>query len=113
MFGWFGGDGWHDTIAKWTNSAGFNVDYFLIAAAIVGEVIISVIFFFGFLTRLAAFMAVLITAGSLYYVQGGQSFESVQFPLMVLSASLALLFIGGGHLSIDRSIGANLLPHIG
>ena len=113
VFGWFGGDGWQGTVALWTDPNGLSLSYAMIAIVMVAEVVVSIGLFFGILTRIAAAVAVLIMAGSLFYIEGGLSFEAVELPLVVIAAGLALIFMGGGLLSLDRSLSTKLLPHVG
>lgn len=112
-FGWFGGDGWQHSIEAWSAANGPALPMAVTVTLIVAELAIPIGLVLGFLTRIAAFASVVIMIGELYYISGSPTFDAVQLPLMVLSASLALLFFGGGNLSVDRSIGANLLPYVG
>ncbi len=52
-------------------------------------------------------------AGSLYLMQQGASFATIEYPLLVVAAGLALVFTGGGTLSFDRGISKALLPEVG
>ena len=112
-FGWFGGEGWLATVNAWTSAEGVNMPTILISAAIVAELAVVVMLFFGLLTRLGGLLVVILMGAAIFYVHGGTTFENVQLPLTILASGLALLFMGGGHLSIDRAIGSNLLPTIG
>jgi putative oxidoreductase len=112
-FGWFGGEGWQSSIEAWSSASGPGLPVAVTIALIVAELLIPVGLVFGFLTRIAALASVVIMAGELYYISGSPTFDAIQLPLMILSAGLALLFIGGGNLSVDRSISSNLLPYVG
>ncbi len=112
-FGWFGGGGWHATMESWSSAEGPGLPAAVTVALIVAQLVVPMGLVLGFLTRLAALAVVVIMAGELYYVSGGATFDAVQLPLMILAAGLALLFIGGGHLSVDRGISKNLLPYVG
>ena len=112
-FGWFGGDGWHETISAWTDPNGVNLSQFMIITIIVAELLIAVSLFFGLFTRISGLLVVLIMGGALYYRYGGHGFDAVQLPIVIMASGMALLFMGGGYLSMDRSIGRNLLPYIG
>lgn len=112
-FGWFGGDGWHATIAAWGAASGPGLPAAVTTAFIAAELAIPVLLVPGFLTRLGGLAVIILMAGELFFVSGGTTFDAVQLPLMILSAGLALLFVGGGHLSIDRSLSRNLLPWVG
>jgi len=112
VFGWFGGEGWQATIAAWTESGtGFSLSYLTAAFVMVADVLISVALFFGFLTRLAALGVALIMGGSLIFLYTYTGFESIELPILIVTSGLSLFFLGGGSLSIDRAISANLLPY--
>ena len=104
-FGWVGGDGWQETMALWT--------YLVVALLVVVELAVVAGLFLGFLTRLAGLGVFVIMAGAMFYIHGGTTFEAVEYPLVLMAAAIALVFIGGGHLSIDRAISCNLLPYVG
>lgn len=112
-FGWFGGDGWVKTIEAWGAAAGPALPAAVTTALIVAQLVIPASFLTGLFTRVAALAVVVIMAGELYYVSGGTSFDAVELPLVLLASGLALLFFGGGNLSVDRRISANLLPYVG
>jgi len=112
-FGWFGGEGWLATVHAWTSAEDVNMPTVLISAAIIAELVVVVLLFFGLLTRLGGLLVVVLMGAAIFYVHGGTTFENVQLPLTILASGLALLFMGGGHLSIDRAIGSTLLPTIG
>ena len=110
-FGWFGGDGWQETMALWTSAV--SLPYIVVALLVVLELAVVAGLFLGFLTRLAGLGVFVIMGGAMFYVHGGTTFEAVEYPLVLMAAAIALVFIGGGHLSIDRAISSNLLPYIG
>lgn len=112
VFGAFGGDGWHKTIEAWASPDGPALPAVVTMAVIVAQLVIPLSMIFGLFTRLAA-LATVIMAGELYYVSTGTTFDAIELPLMILAAGLALLFFGGGYMSLDRSISKNLLPHVG
>ncbi len=108
-FGWFGGEGWSATLAT---LADVGLPAVLAATAMAVEFAIAPLLFFGFLTRLAAFLGCGLMFGTLYFIYGGSAFLELQAPLLVLASCLALLFSGGGGMSIDRAISSALLPPI-
>jgi len=110
-FGWFGGDGWHETMALWTSAV--NLPYIVVVLLVVVELAVVAGLFFGFLTRLAGLGVFVIMADAMFYIHGGTTFEAVEYPLVLMAAAIALVFIGGGQLSIDRAISCNLLPYVG
>lgn len=82
------------------------------AVAIFVEFALAPLLLFGFLTRLAAFLGCGLMFGTLYFIYGGSAFIELQAPLLVLASCLALLFSGGGGMSLDRAISNTLLPPI-
>ncbi len=110
--GWFGGPGWDTTLASWTTSLGLPI--FLGAIVIAGELLICVSLFFGFLTRLSGLGVVAIMSGAIVVlVRGGAGVMDLELPVLVCTAGLALFFLGGGALSLDRAISRNILPVVG
>jgi putative oxidoreductase len=112
-FGWFGGDGWANTMALWTSAESYDLPYLVVAFLLVAELAVCLGLIFGFLTRLAAFAVVIIMAVVLIFVHGGTTFEAVEFPLVLLAVGLSLVITGGGYFSLDRAISVNLLPNVG
>jgi putative oxidoreductase len=112
-FGWFGGVGWSKTIALWTSAEGYSLPYVLAAFFVVAELAVCVALFFGFLTRLAALAVVAVVGGILIFVQEVTTFESVEFPILLIAAGLSLMITGAGSFSMDRAISVNLLPQVG
>lgn len=110
--GWFGGPGWDTTLASWTTALGLPA--FLGAIVIASELLISVSLFFGFLTRLSGLGVVAIMSGAVVVlVRGGAGIMDLELPVLVCTAGLALFFLGGGALSLDRAISRNILPVVG
>lgn len=112
-FGWFGGDGWQATLDLWAQAPGAHLPSVMMSVVIAAEVAAAVGLFLGFLTRLAGLSVFLIMSGALFYIHGGTTFDAVEYPLVLMAAGMALAFIGGGHLSVDRVISSNLLPVVG
>jgi putative oxidoreductase len=112
-FGWFGGPGWSNTIALWTSADNYGLPYVLAAFFLVGELAVCLALFFGFLTRLAALAVVAIMGGILIFVQDTTTFESVEFPILLIAVGLSLMITGAGSFSMDRAISVNLLPQVG
>ncbi|MEX1118432.1 MAG: DoxX family membrane protein [Terrimicrobiaceae bacterium] len=108
-FGWFGGEGWMATLAALSE---IGLPTILGAVVMIVEFVIAPLLLLGFLTRLAALLGCGLMFGSLYFIYGGSAFLELQAPLLVLASCLALLFSGGGGLSIDRAISSALLPPI-
>lgn len=114
-FGWFGGEGWIATIDAWTAADGLGIPYVVVAAIIVLELALALGLFLGFLTRLNGLAVAILMIGAIIYIHShdGTTFEKIEYPILFVSAGLALVFTGGGALSIDRGISSNLLPSVG
>lgn len=111
-FGWFGGLGWQGTIESWSASLGLPV--VLGSSVILLELVVCLLLFLGFLTRLAGLGVVLIMTGALLVLgRSTMVFSDLELPLLVWSAGLSILCLGGGALSVDRGISKNLLPIVG
>lgn len=113
MFGWFGGDGWTETLGTWSASEGLGLPVALAGAAIVGELLAAVAMFFGFFTRLAALGVMAIMAGAMVIVHAGEGISANEYPAALGMVAFALLFLGGGRLSFDRALSGQLLPGFG
>ncbi|MFZ4777723.1 MAG: DoxX family protein [Terrimicrobiaceae bacterium] len=112
--GWFGGAGWTATIERWTSMTGFGFPDVLAPLVMISELAITLALFLGFFTRLAGFGVAIIMSGALLVAaKNSQAFGDLEFPFMIWTAGLTLLFIGGGALSLDRAISKNLLPIVG
>jgi putative oxidoreductase len=112
-FGLFGGDGWSGTLKNFSGEGGMGFPVAVAALVMITEVMAAIAMVFGFLTRLAAFGVVVVMSGALYFVHAGQGWAKCEFPFAVLMVGIALVFLGGGRLSIDRMISGQLLPTIG
>ncbi len=112
-FGLFGGEGWTKTMSQWTSPEGLGLPVLIAGLAIIGEVVIAVAMFFGLLTRLAALGVMAIMAGAIVIVHAGDGIAANEFPLTLGMIGLALLFLGGGRLSLDRAVSQQLLPGFG
>jgi len=97
-------------MATLTTLSEMGLPSILAATAIVVEFAIAPLLLLGFLTQLAAFLGCGLMFGTLYFIYGGSAFLELQAPLLVLASCLALLFSGGGGMSIDRAISSALLP---
>jgi putative oxidoreductase len=113
MFGWFGGDGWTETLRTWSSPDGLGLPVALAATAVVGEVLVAVAMFFGFFTRLAALGVVAIMAGAIVLVHAGDGIAANEYPATLGMVAFALLFLGAGRLSLDRALSNQLLPGFG
>jgi putative oxidoreductase len=110
--GWFGGPGWSGTLAAWSETLGMPTA--VAAAIIIGEVLVCLSLFFGFLTRLAGLGVMIIMSGAFVVVaRSAGGFADLELPLIVCASGFALFSFGAGALSVDRAISRNLLPLVG
>lgn len=112
-FGWFGGDGWTATLGQWTAADGLGLAVPVAAMAILGEVAVAVALFLGLMTRLAGLGVMAIMAGAISVVHAGEGVAAWEYPLTLGLVALALVFLGGGRLSVDRGLSQQLLPGFG
>jgi putative oxidoreductase len=112
-FGWFDGQGWSATLLAWSGENGMGFSVGTAVTVMLIEILVAIAMFFGFLTRLAAVGAMVVMAGALHYVHVPQGIASSEFPFAVFMVAVAVFFLGGGRLSVDRAISGQLLPTIG
>jgi putative oxidoreductase len=111
MFGWFGGAGFTATIHNF-GQRGFAAP--LVVLVIAAEFFGSIGMILGCLSRIAALgiavdMAVAaITTTSKFGMfinwAGKQKGEGMEFQFLMVAMALAIVFAGGGALSVDRAI---------
>ncbi|MBL8049120.1 MAG: DoxX family protein [Chthonomonas sp.] len=111
LLGAFGGAGFNGTI-KWMGSQG--IPSWLAALAIFAEFFGGLGLIFGVFTRFAAFGVACTMGGALItkfkevgwqvdtQANAMQTFSGLGFPLVIMGASLALMLIGGGQLSLEN-----------
>ena len=110
-FGWYGGPGFQKTIEMFS-ALGFAPWMTLVLMFI--ELFGSLELIFGLLTRLSA-LGITITISTCAYMNhiqngffmnwfGNQAGEGVEYHLLVIGITLALMISGGGLLSVDRVI---------
>ncbi len=111
LFAWFGGYGLEGT-GQFMASQGLEPGFLMALLVGSAEFFGGLALIFGLLVRPAAgvlaitmLVAILMvhSAGGLFLSNGG-----FEFALALLSASVALVFIGGGRLSVDKLISAKL-----
>ena len=112
-FGWFGGDGFEQSLRLLTDSSTFGIPGLLAATAIILEMAIVPLLAFGFFTRLAALAGAGIATGALVFIHRSAPFQDMELSLLVLASCLALMILGGGFLSLDRRLSRHFLPEIG
>jgi putative oxidoreductase len=103
LFGWFGGYGLEGT-GQWMASIGFEPGYLMALLSGSAEFFGGIALILGLLTRpAAAVVAVTMLMAMTVHVGNGLflSNNGYEFALSLLAASVALVFHGGGRLSID------------
>jgi len=109
-FGWFGGNGFAETVAAMSSPESLGIPIPLAVIAIVSEVVASILLLLGLATRLAAVLTVAVMAGALTLVHIGSSFLTMEFPILVLACGFSLAISGAGAFSLDRRIAEGLMP---
>ncbi|QEM69372.1 DoxX family protein [Geobacter sp. FeAm09] len=112
LFGWFGGHGLSATIAMFADN--MHIPAPLTILVVLGESLGAVGLVFGLLTRVAAFgilssmvgAAALVTWPNGFFMNwfGKQAGEGIEYHLLAIAISVALLIGGGGRWSVDRLI---------
>jgi putative oxidoreductase len=97
-------DGAHATarfITKmgWPQEFSATLAWYLIVAHVVGGVLLVL----GYWTRLAAFAQLPILLSAVLMLHWRQGFSGLQFPVLVLVATVAIVLLGPGTLALDRT----------
>lgn len=106
LFGWFGGYGLEAT-GQWLASIGFEPGYLMALLAGSAEFFGGIALVLGLLTRPAAAVAAFTMLMAMTVHVGNGLFVSnngYEFALVLLAASVSLVFQGGGSLSADQWI---------
>jgi putative oxidoreductase len=110
VLGWFGGQGFLQTVDQFTRAFGLPVYiiYLVMAAELLGSLGLIV----GFLTRIAAFGIFCVMFGAIVLVHfqngffmnwtGTQSGEGFEYHIVVIAMALVLMIKGGGFFSFDH-----------
>lgn len=109
-FGLFDGSGWSKTIVEWSGEGGMGFPVWVPVLVMIVELACSLGMFLGLLTRFAALGIAAVMAGALLFVHGPQGIPSSEYPFAIMIIALALLFLGGGRLSLDAAISSQLIP---
>jgi len=109
LLGWFGGGGVSGTIQFFeTNLALFPGWFWAVSAGLI-ELVGGLCLLFGFLTRPVALLVVIEMLIAAFYVHLPNGFfwtgGGYEYPLMLTVIALAILFRGGGRLSVDSALG--------
>lgn len=109
LFGWFGGRGFSATITSYGQL--YHLPAAVVVLVIAAESLGSVGLIFGFLTRFDAFAIALDMLGAIKLVTlqngffmnwaGRQHGEGIEFQILVIGMSIALMWKGAGALSLD------------
>jgi putative oxidoreductase len=110
-FGWFGGAGFTATIHGF-GQRGFPAP--LVILVIAAEFLGSIGLIVGFLSRIAAFgiavdmavAAITVTSKFGLFINwaGKQKGEGMEYQLLMIAMTLAIVIAGGGALSVDRAL---------
>ncbi|MEM8868632.1 MAG: DoxX family protein [Verrucomicrobiota bacterium] len=107
LFGWFGGYGLENTGKFFGETLGLEPGILMAAIAGGTEFFGGLFLIAGFLTRFSAAaiagtmaVAILTVHNSAYFASN----NGMEYPLMLLLASVALVISGGGALSADRKL---------
>jgi len=107
LFAWFGGYGLEGT-GQWMASVGLTPGFVMALLAGSAEFFGGVALILGLLTRPAAMINAMTMLVALFWVHWGNGFfldtHGIEYALALLSANLALIFIGGGRYSLDALI---------
>jgi len=109
LLGWFGGHGFHGTMAAFTGSMGIPAPLALLV--ILAESIGAVALLSGFAGRLAAAGIAAVMVGAVVMVHGANGFfmnwygtgagEGFEYHLLALGLALVVIVRGSGALSVD------------
>ena len=112
VFGCLGGPGLAGSINLMTTKLHIPLAFAILAIA--AEFLGPIGLFFGFLTRVAAFGIAVEMAVAIFLVHlkfgffmnwfGQKAGEGIEYHLLLIGMSIALMIAGGGTLSIDRAI---------
>ena len=75
--------------------------WYLIIVHVVGGALMVV----GFWTRIAAFLQLPIMVSAVALLHWKEGFDELEFPVLVLVATLAVVLVGPGTVAVDRAAG--------
>ncbi len=112
LFGWFGGYGFEGTMGFFTETMG--IPWIFGFLAIMAESVGALALLFGFMGRLSAFgigfviLVAMLTShldyGFFMNWSGAQAGEGLEYHLLVIGMSIALIIGGSGAWSVDRKL---------
>ena len=107
LFGWFGGYGLEGT-GQFFGSIGLNPGYLMALLAGAAEFFGGLALIFGVLVRPAAAVLAFTMLIAMFAVHFSKGFfldkGGYEYALALAAASVAMMFSGGGRLSVDRAI---------
>ena len=114
VLGWFGGHGFSGTMDFFTQQLGIAAP--LVVLVIVAEFFGALGLIFGFLGRIGAFGVLCVMLGAIFIIHLPNGFfmdwynagqgEGIEYHLLAIGMSLAVLFQGSGRFSVDRALSA-------
>jgi putative oxidoreductase len=107
LFGWFGGHGLEGTGQFFAENLGLKPGILMAALAGGSEFFGGLLLIVGLLTRIAGLSIVGTMAVAIVTVHSSAFFSSnsgMEYPLLILLASLTLTIGGGGAFSLDRKL---------
>ncbi len=113
VLGWFGGYGWSGTLQFFTQT--LHIPAPLAVLVFLTEFLGSIALFVGVLTRWAALLLAgeMIVAALLFHLPNGFFLNwtltpnvghGIEYNVALIGATLALIILGGGHLSVDAAL---------
>jgi putative oxidoreductase len=112
LFGWFGGEGYSGTMGFFTGSMGFPA--VLASLYMLAEPLACLGLVTGFLTRIAAFFIAVEMAMDVAMIHmsygffmnwnGDKGGEGIEYHLLVIVITVALMIRGGGKWSVDSVV---------
>lgn len=112
LFAWFGGYGLEGT-GQWMASVGLQPGFIMALLAGSAEFFGGIGLMLGLLTRVSASVSALTMLVALLAIHLGNGFfmdtHGIEYALALLSASTALIVMGGGRFSLDDYLLNNLL----
>ena len=107
VFGVWGGGGWAKFTANDPPFAWMQPGVFWMGAAAFSELVGGLLVLVGFLTRLGALMIVPVMLVAVFGVHWSGGFfapKGFEYAFTLLMIALALLYTGGGRLSVDEAL---------
>jgi putative oxidoreductase len=106
VLGSFGGPGFNSFISGNTPFSFMRPTWLWLGGAAMTEFVGAILIFFGFLTRLAAFLLACVMLTAIIGVHYPAYFmpRGMEFSMVLLGISLSLLISGGGAASVDRAL---------